>query len=123
MKHWLALLFLPLILALATAQPPEPPPEVRPQLLLPPPLSVTLGLAYIDRQAVEDQPFLRLLYLPYGEASYPDFYKALRLHVNLISREAQLTYPKKIVDGLCVVDTRDYKWPIKVFEKLGDIDP
>lgn len=91
---------------------------------LSPSQAITLALADLDRQAVEDAPFLRYLYLPGDEADAATFEPALRLHVNLISREARLAYPKRVAVGLWRVDKRNYGFGwIKAFENLANIDP
>ncbi len=87
---------------------------------LTPTQAVTLALADADGQNDQDQPFLRYLYEPNPTA---DFVLALRLHVNLISREAAFAYPKLVARGLWRVDVRDYQWNRDTWEKLGDIDP
>jgi hypothetical protein len=93
---------------------------VLPAQILQPRLAVTAALNDCDQQAKEDQPFLRYLYLPVNSDV---FFQALRVHVNLLSREAQLAYPKQVMPGLWRVDLRDYQWNPKVWEKLADIDP
>lgn len=84
--------------------------------------AVTEALADCDAQNNEDQPFLQYLYLPdpLGEAA---FLPALRLHVNLLSRESALAYPKRILPGLYRVDRRDYQWRKQTFDNLALIDP
>jgi hypothetical protein len=93
-----------------------------PALALSPGQAVTAALADLDRQAVEDAVFYRYLYLPADLVYLPTFEKALRLHVNLISREARFAYPLAVGEGLWRVDLRDYQWDPRVFEKLAGID-
>ena len=96
----------------------------RAELILRQPLTptraVATALADLDNQNSVDQPFLRYLYSP---ALDENLALALRLHVNLISREAQLAYPKEVAPGLWRVDLRDYQWSAKVFDNLANIDP
>ncbi len=125
-----------LVVAAVPAQPyPLPvPAPLRGQLVLPevvepvlpPTMAVTLANADGDQQNSVDQVFYRYLYKPYpkgGEAAVEAFEAALKLHVNLISRESAFAYPKLIAPGLCRVDLRNYQWNPKVWEKLADIDP
>lgn len=116
MRKWIPIL---LMLSVAPAFVPAAP-DVVIRDVLSPRLAVAAALADLDAQNSDDQPFHRYLYLPIGEET---FFPALRLHVNLISREAQLAYPKQVIPGLWRVDLRDYQWNAKVFEKLADIDP
>lgn len=90
---------------------------------LTPEQAVTAALTDCDQQAKEDQPFLRYLFLPGDDVDLLNFIPAQRLHVNLISREGKLNYPRKVVPGLWRVDIRDYGWQVQTFEKLADIDP
>ena len=92
-------------------------------LALSPRDAVLAALQDLDGQNNQDQPYLRYLYLPAEVEALATFPLALRLHVNLISREAQLAYPRLIAEGLWRVDLRDYQWSPKVWEKLADIDP
>ncbi len=87
--------------------------------------AVAVALSDLDTLAKEDQPFVRYLYLPMPATGieYRNFVTAQRLGVNLISREAQLAYPLEVGPGVFRVDLRDYQWSVKVFDKLGDIDP
>ena len=68
--------------------------------------AVTEALADLDAQNNVDQPFYRYLYLPNPE-SEAAFLPALRLHVNLISRESAMAYPKRVAPGLWRVDIRE----------------
>ncbi len=91
---------------------------------LSPSAAVKEALADADKLAKEDQPFIRYLYSPDVTAGYlKDFQAALRLHVNLISREASLAYPRMVAPGLYTVDIREYGWLRGTFEKLANIDP
>ncbi len=85
--------------------------------------AVAAALSDLDAIAKEDQVFTRYLFLPQDVTNYSDFVLALKLHVNLISREATLAYPHQIADGVWRVDLREYQWNPKVWEKLGLIDP
>lgn len=88
---------------------------------LSPEKAVLAALADADQQAAEDQPFLLYLFQP--DDTYADFLPAQRLHVNLISTQANLAYPKLVCLGLWRVDIRDYGWSKAVVLKLADIDP
>ncbi len=94
-----------------------------PVLALTPERAVREALADADAQAAEDQPFYRYLFHPGTVDEIVAFIPALRLHVNLLSREATLAYPVQVVPGLFRVDLRSYQWDARVFEKLADIDP
>ncbi len=102
----------------------SPAPDARAQVvpLFQPRAAVLQALNDADQLAKEDQPFQRYLYqpdLPYDQT----FAHAQRLGVNLISRESQLAYPKRVVPGLYRIDLRDFAINPKVYERLADIDP
>lgn len=90
---------------------------------LSPSQAITTALADLDQQAVEDAVFYRYLYLPGTADDAAAFLPALRLQVNLISREASLAYPRLVGPGLWRVDLRDYQWDARVWERLAEIDP
>ncbi len=108
-RLWTALLTL--FLAYATA------------CALTPNQAVRAALADADTLAQEDQVFTKYLFLPPDATNYDSFVLALKLHVNLISREATLAYPHLVGEGVWRVDLREYQWNPKTWEKLGLIDP
>ena len=111
----------PLLAADAPPDEPQlPPAPIVPVPLLSPRLAVAAALNDLDQQNSVDQPFLHYLYLPYTD---PDFWPALKLHVNLISREAAFAYPTQVAQGLWRVDLREYQWLRETWEKLANIDP
>ncbi len=85
--------------------------------------AVAAALSDLDAIAKEDQTFTRYLFLPPDATNYDSFVLALKLHVNLISREATLAYPHLVAEGVFRVDLREYQWNPKVWEKLADVDP
>jgi hypothetical protein len=90
------------------------------QIILTPRAAIGAAAADADSQNNQDTPFQRYLFYPYHDE---ELNTALKLHVNLISREAAFAFPKEVVPGLWRVDIRDYQWDRQTWENLAAIDP
>lgn len=120
---------LSLVAALAISQLVAPPrgelQVAAPYHALTPEKAVLLALADADALAVEDQPFQLYLFRPHASAQdEAEFTTALRLQVNMTSREPAFSFPVVVVPGLYRVDSRNYQWPFdKIKVALAGIDP
>lgn len=97
-----------------------------PQPRLSPSQAVTVAAVDIDGINSVDQPFMQYLWKPRvedDENELAEFETALRLHVNILSREATFGNVYRVAPGLWRVDRREFDWRKVQFDNLAKIDP
>lgn len=75
--------------------------------------------------ADEDKPHVRYLSRPPGSTveEWTDLKVAISVHVNSLSRSANLVKPVLVRGDLLRIDIRDYRWKAATWEKLASVEP
>ncbi len=87
--------------------------------------SISVSMACADARRLPPDIAKRTRYLSnyhFSEKENKEFDKLLTFHVNSLSREPDLVYPRIVAPGLYAIILDDYGWSDKVWEKLGAND-